>query len=79
LVTVTCVWLNFVGVQAVTEWQLKQPAVVGTWLDALPVAVLPLWQVEQFVAAVNVLWSTLAPVHTVVDLWQVSQAAVVWT
>ena len=44
----------------------------------LPVAVLPLWQVEQVVAAVNVLWSTDAPVQTLVDLWQVSHAAVVW-
>lgn len=53
--TVTCVWLNLVGVHAVTLWQLKQPAVVGTWLPALPVAVLPLWQLAQLVAAVNML------------------------
>ena len=79
MVTATCVWLNLVGVQALTLWQLKQLAVVGTWLLALPVAVLPLWQLVQLVAVVKVLWSTFAPVHTVVDLWQVSQAAVVWT
>ena len=61
----------------VTLWQLKQLTVVGMWLLALPVAVLPLWQVVQLVAVVNVLWSTLAPVQTAVDLWQVSHAAVV--
>jgi hypothetical protein len=54
-----------------------QLAVVEMWVAFLPVAVVPLWQVEQLVAAVNVLWSTFAPVHTVVDLWHDSQVAVV--
>jgi hypothetical protein len=39
----------------------------------LPVAVVPLWQLAQLVAAVNVLWSTPTPaVHELVDLWQLS-------
>jgi hypothetical protein len=41
------------------------------------VALVPLWQLEQLVALVNVLWSALAPVQMVVDLWQLSQPAVV--
>jgi hypothetical protein len=36
-----------------------------------------LWQLEQLVALVKVLWSALAPVQIVVDLWQLSQLAVV--
>jgi hypothetical protein len=46
-------------------------------LAVLPVALVPLWQLEQLVALVNVLWSALAPVQIVVDLWQLSQPAVV--
>jgi hypothetical protein len=46
-------------------------------LVVLPVAVVPLWQVEQTVAAVKVLWLTLVPSQVVVDLWQLSQVAVV--
>ena len=48
-----------------------------TWLALLPVALVPLWQLVQVVAEVNVLWSALAPVHVVLDLWQLSQLAVV--
>ena len=40
-------------------------------------ALAPLWQLEQLVAVVKVLWSALAPVQIVVDLWQLSQVAVV--
>ena len=54
-----------------------QLAVVLTWLALLPVALTPLWQLEQVVALVKVLWSALAPVQIVVDLWQLSQLAVV--
>jgi hypothetical protein len=39
----------------------------------LPVAPVPLWQLLQLVADVKVVWSTLAPVHVVVERWQVSQ------
>ena len=46
-------------------------------MAVLPVALLPLWQLEQLVALVKVLWSALAPVQIVVDLWQLSQLAVV--
>jgi hypothetical protein len=41
------------------------------------VELTPLWQLAQLVALVKVLWSALAPVQIVVDLWQVSQEAVV--
>ena len=50
---------------------------VVTWLAFLPVASVPLWQLAQLVATVKVLWLTLAPVQTVVDLWHDSQVAVV--
>ena len=43
----------------------------------MPVALVPLWQLVQVVAVVNVLWSALAPVHVVLDLWQLSQLDVV--
>ena len=56
-------------------WQVVQLSVVETWLTVLPVAVVPLWQVEQTVAAVNTEWSTFVPSQVVVDLWQVSQLA----
>ena len=52
-------------------------AVVDTWLEPLPVALVPLWQLEQFVAVVKVLWSALAPLQVLLDLWQLSQPAVV--
>jgi hypothetical protein len=59
-------------------WQVPQLAVVAMWLAALPVASVPLWQLEQFVAALKVLWSTRAPSQLLV-LWQVTQFAVVGT
>ena len=40
-------------------------------------ALVPLWQLEQLVAVVKVLWSALAPLQVVLDLWQLSQPAVV--
>ena len=52
-------------------------AVVVMWLAVLPVALLPLWQLEQLVAELKVLWSALAPLQVVLDLWQLSQPAVV--
>jgi hypothetical protein len=58
-------------------WQVVQLAVVRTWFVVLPDALVPLWQVPQTVAAVKVLWSTLAPIQVLVDLWQVSQVATV--
>jgi hypothetical protein len=76
-VTVTCVWLKREGFQAAVVWQLMQlVAPTGMWFVFLPVAVLPLWQPLQLVAAVNVLWSTLAEDQSEVDLWQVSHT--VW-
>jgi hypothetical protein len=44
-----------VGFQPTTLWQLKQLAVVGIWVLVLPVALLPLWQLAQLVAAVKLL------------------------
>ena len=77
LVTVTWLWLKLLGFQPKVAWQLAQVvAPTGMWLVALPVAALPLWQLAQFVALVKLLWSTLAPLHAVVDLWQVSHT--VW-
>jgi len=40
------VWLKVAGVQADVLWQLSHEAVVGRWVVGLPVAVVPLWQVE---------------------------------
>ena len=76
-VTGTCVWLKRLGFQAVVVWQLMQfVAPTGMWFVGLPVAPVPLWQVVQLVAAVNVLWSILAPVQVVVERWQFSHT--VW-
>ena len=60
-------------------WQVVQLALVETWLASWPVAICPLWQLAQLVAAVKLLWLTLVPAQVVVDLWQVSQLAVVET
>ena len=55
-------------------WQAMQlVAPTGMCVLFLPLAALPLWHDEQLVAAVNVLWSTLAPDQVLLDLWQVSQ------
>jgi hypothetical protein len=42
-----------VGFQEAVLWQLTQFTLVGMCAAVLPVAALPLWQLEQFVAAVN--------------------------
>jgi hypothetical protein len=41
----------------------------------LPVALVPLWHVEQ--AAVTPVWLKVAPAQVVLDVWQVPQSAVV--
>jgi hypothetical protein len=69
------VWLKVAGVQDVVLWQLSQDAVVGMWLVGLPVAVEPLWQVEQVPGATPV-WLKVAGVQALV-LWQLSQDDVV--
>ena len=76
-VTTCCVWFHLVGVHSdgSTLWQVKQLRVVGMCVADLPRAVAP-WQLEQFVAAVNVLWSVRAPAQVVVVLWQLSQLPV---
>ena len=69
--------MNVAGNQAEVRWQASQLCVVGICVDGLPVAVLPLWQVEQL-PAVTVLWSKLAGSQAVVR-WQLSQLCVVGT
>ena len=77
LVTVTCVWLHLVGFQPLVLWQAKQLVPpTGMCTAGLPVAAEPLWQLLQLVAALKVVWSTLAVFQLVVDRWQFSQ--VVW-
>ena len=73
MLTGICVWFHLAGFQPVTLWQLTQFTLVGMWVAALPVAALPLWQLEQLVALLNRLWSGLEPSQVLVDLWQFSQ------
>ena len=49
LVTTPCVWLNALGRQALNErWHTSHDcAPTGMWVEDLPVARLPLWQVAQ--------------------------------
>ena len=42
-----------VGFQPVTLWQLTQFTLVGMCMPVLPVAALPLWQLEQLVPLLN--------------------------
>jgi hypothetical protein len=75
--TVTCVWLNLLGVQPVVLWQLKQLVdPTGAWVDGLPLALEPSWQLAQLVEALKPEWSTLAADQLLVDLWQLSQLPV---
>jgi hypothetical protein len=76
LATGIWLWFHLVGFQPLVLWQLAQLTEVGMCEPVLPVAALPLWQLEQLVAAVNKLWSGLAPNQVLVDLWQVSHT--VW-
>ena len=66
------VWLKPVaGFQAVVPWQLPHSALVAMWFAGLPVAVVPLWQLEQ--VPMTWAWSTrVAGFHAVVA-WQASQ------
>ena len=57
------------------RWQLSHDCVVGMCVVGLPVAVVPLWQVEQVPGATPV-WLKVAGVQPDV-LWQESHAAVV--
>jgi len=57
----------------VLRWQFSQAVVVGRWLDGLPVAVVPLWQVAH--PDVIPVWSMRAPANVVVERWQVSHGA----
>jgi hypothetical protein len=71
-------WLGFLVEpnEVVLVWQTShESAAIGTWLATTPLAVLP-WQLEQ-VPATTPVWLNAAPANDVVDLWQVSHAAVV--
>ncbi|QLQ01501.1 MAG: hypothetical protein HZY77_10135 [Thiobacillus sp.] len=50
---------------AVVRWQASQDAVVGMWVVGLPVAVVPLWQVEHVPGAMPV-WLKVAGVQALV-------------
>ncbi|MDD1632869.1 MAG: hypothetical protein LUP91_11785, partial [Methylococcaceae bacterium] len=63
------------GVQPVVRWQASHEAVVETWLEFLPLAVVPLWQEAQ-VPGATLLWLIVAGVQPVVR-WQASHEAVV--
>ncbi len=76
-VATVCVWLKLLGVQRVVVWQLTQLVTpTGMCVVLLPVAVVPLWQVEQPVvmpACENVAGLQAAVV------WQLLQFSVVGT
>ena len=55
-VTTTCVWFHLLGFQPLVLWQAMQfVAPTGMCAAGLPVALLPLWQLLQLVAALKVL------------------------
>jgi hypothetical protein len=68
-----------VKLAAVLAWQLLHWSVaVGMWGGVvIPVAVVPLWQLEQLVSVGA--WAKAAPAKLVVLLWQLEQSAVVAT
>ena len=52
--TAVWVWFQLLGLKLVVEWQRKQLVdPTGTWLAGLPLALLPLWQMAQLVAALK--------------------------
>jgi hypothetical protein len=56
-------------------WQFSQLLLLWTWVEVLPVAVVPLWQVKQ--DPVTLLWSKRAGFHAEV-VWQLSQLLSLW-
>ena len=69
----TSLWLTFVtGLHATVEWQSLHKLLVLMCVGVLPVAVVPLWQVEQ--AAVTPVCEKVAGVHAAVP-WQLPQSA----
>lgn len=68
-------WLNPAVAHDVVEvWQASHCAEVETWVVGLPVAATPLWHELQRPTAggESTLWSNVAIVQVVVDLWQLS-------
>jgi len=54
-----------VGVHAVVRWQVSQDAVVEMWLEFLPFAMVPLWQVAHAPGATP-LWLKVAGIQPLV-------------
>ena len=73
----TPAWFIVAGSQALVRWQVSHDWLVLMWLDDLPCAVEPLWQLAQ-VPAVTPAWFMVAGVQPLVR-WQVSHEAVVET
>jgi hypothetical protein len=72
-------WLNVVGIQATLRWHRSQLSVDLNpllWLAVFPVAILPLWQVEQE-PGFAIPWLYLAPKKVTLLVWQTSQGSVV--
>ena len=69
----TSLWLTLVtGFQVLVEWQSAHKLLVLIWVAGLPVAVVPLWQVEQ--VAVTPVCEKVAGVHAAVP-WHEPQSA----
>ena len=67
---VTPAWSKRAPEKVAVVWQSPQRFDEGGWLEGLPGAVLPLWQLEQFSPTPE--WSNLAPAQLTV-LWQDAQ------
>lgn len=52
-------WLKLAGTQALVLWQLSHACVVGICVVGLPLAMLPLWQVEHVPGATPLWLKTL--------------------
>ena len=51
-------WSALAPLQVLLDlWQLSQPAVVERWLLFLPLAILPLWQLEHPVLTLTLAWN----------------------
>jgi len=69
-------WVKVEGIQPVVVWQLLHSLVVGMCVVALPVAVVPLWQVLQ--PLVIPMWLKVAGSQAAV-VWQVEHSCTVTT
>ena len=74
---VTPEWFKVAGIQPVVRRHESQLWLVGMWPEGFPVAMLPLWQVEQ-VPGVPPDWLNVAGIQPVVR-WHESQLWLVGT